>query len=238
MIDMQHNLVTILYTIKGFIEAHLCRLEEGRFLDRDEELSHAREAMKRVYAQTQRAMMITKKIGMAMKLSKERNEIPEPVSVRETWADVIKLLRKKERFHTEIINHIAGEFPDILCNPHDLKEILFCIADNAIQAMQGRGKLIIRTSLGFKNGDEPTANITLADTGPGISEEALAHLFEPFMTTKDSESGNGLGLYIVKGLIRKNGGSIAASSFTGCGSTFTLTFSTAKAKNEQLAMSA
>ncbi|MFH1800208.1 MAG: HAMP domain-containing sensor histidine kinase [Candidatus Omnitrophota bacterium] len=64
--------------------------------------------------------------------------------------------------------------------------------------------------------------ITIQDTGPGISKDQLQHIFEPFYTTK--ASGTGLGLYVVKQLVEKNGGKVEVSSKEGRGTTFSLIF--------------
>jgi len=94
----------------------------------------------------------------------------------------------------------------------------------ALPGQKEKGRLIIRASLGFRAKDEPMATITIADTGPGIPEEILTRLFEPFVTTREQSGGNGLGLCMVHALVRRNGGGIAVSSFKGCGTTFVLTF--------------
>ena len=65
--------------------------------------------------------------------------------------------------------------------------------------------------------------IEIADTGTGISPEQAKHLFEPFHTTK-GEKGTGLGLYITKQLVERNGGKILVRSEAGKGTRFTLQF--------------
>ena len=72
--------------------------------------------------------------------------------------------------------------------------------------------------------------ITLSDTGPGIPKDQLPYIFHPFFTTKAEGQGNGLGLYLTKELVRKNGGRITVSSFEGSGTTFTLEFPLAPRK--------
>lgn len=230
---LQHNMVNLLYTMKGLIEAHLDRFEEGYFKEDKEALSHAHEIMKRVYAQAERALEVTRKISRVMKMMKQDGTEPlDRISLKEVWEEVMETLGKWYSMEgLEIISGIPEEFPRILCGRGDLLEIFYCLADNAIQAMQGKGKLIIRASLGFRSEEDAIANVTVADTGPGIPGEVLNHLFEPFMTTKTLEKGNGLGLCLVKGLVRRNGGGISVSSFPGCGTTFTLTFPVAKAKD-------
>ncbi|HOW59086.1 MAG TPA: HAMP domain-containing sensor histidine kinase [Candidatus Omnitrophota bacterium] len=251
MLEMRHNLVSVLYTVKGYVESHLCRFEEGRFRDDDEALQHAREMMKRIYSQTDKALLITKRIGLAMKALPKASGDIEHTSVKDVWQEVTGMLQRQrsKSGHIEIISHIASEFPNVLCDKNDLTEILYCLADNAAQAMsygkntqssdqKEKGKLIIRASLGFRAKEVPIATITIADTGPGIPEEILNRLFEPFVTTKEQNGGNGLGLCIVNALVRRNGGSITVSSFKGCGTTFMLTFPVAQAyrQKEDLAL--
>lgn len=223
-------MVNILYAIKGTIEAHMCRCDEGHFDNEKDALKHAHEIIQRIYLQVERAMLITKKIGFAMKMASKADEPLTPVSVKESWDQVVAIMEKQYHLNgsLEILSHVPDDFPNVLCKQKELTEILYILADNAIQAMKRNGKLIIRTSLAFKAGEDPIANIVIADTGPGIPEDTLSRLFEPFMTTKPMGEGNGLGLCIVKGLVRKNGGNISVSSFQGCGTTFTLSFSVAK----------
>jgi len=62
--------------------------------------------------------------------------------------------------------------------------------------------------------------VTFADTGPGIAPEDLAHIFEPFYTTKDS--GTGLGLAVSLSIVESHGGTLSVESTPGHGATFTV----------------
>ena len=191
MLDMRHNLVNILYTIKGLTETHQGRFEEGSFEDHENALSHAQEALKKIYHQSERALSITKRIQLVM-TSKTTEGPSEPISAQAVWNKVTALLPGRcEMNRFEILCHIPEHFPNILCDSRDLTEIFCCLAENAIQASQGQGKLIIRAHLGFTTGEEPKAHFMIADTGPGMPEELLHSLFNPFVTTKPPESGNG-----------------------------------------------
>ena len=90
---------------------------------------------------------------------------------------------------------------------------------NAAQAMDGKGKMIIKTYL--LSGRE-RIGIEITDSGPGISAEDLPHIFEPFFTTKDEGQGTGLGLSLVYGIIENHGGTIKAVSNLSAGTTFTI----------------
>lgn len=232
MLNLQHNVVNILYTMKGSIEAHLSKTEENCFKSKDEALEHARSVMKRIYDQANRALAITKRISLAMKAQRNPDDPVSEISVKAVWEEVIEILKRQHSLEKlEIIDHISNEYPLIKCNHNDLLEIFYTLAQNAIQAMNRKGKLIVRANLQFSNGDNPLAIITISDTGPGISEEVLSRLFEPFFTTKSLEEGNGLGLCLVKSLVKRNGGCAAVSSFKGCGTTFTLSLPVARLRD-------
>ncbi|MFY9608882.1 MAG: ATP-binding protein [Blastocatellia bacterium] len=96
-----------------------------------------------------------------------------------------------------------------------LKSCLSNIAINALQAMPRGGKLSARIakSDGF-------VEITVADTGVGISEESLGKIFEPYFSTK--QTGFGLGLAVTKAIVEEHQGSIAVASQQGLGTTFTV----------------
>lgn len=235
MLGLQHNLVNILYIVKGLIETYRSRFEEGRFSEGEDPLQSAHEVMQRIYLQAERAQQIAKRIGGAMREAESPEDAIRPVCIRKIWDDVLSdLLSKYSQEHLEVNNDVPDQFPDILCSARDLTEIVYCLVDNALQAMGGSsgpdsfspsGKLIIRATLGFKaGGEEPVAHISIADSGPGIAPELLIRLFEPFVTTKSENTGNGLGLCLVRSLVRKNNGFITVSTYQNFGTTFTLSF--------------
>ena len=87
--------------------------------------------------------------------------------------------------------------------------------DTAVEAMKRRGILRIRTDM-----DESHVRVSFIDTGGGMSAETLSHVFEPYYTTK--ERGTGLGLLIVRRIVREHGGELAIESTEGKGLTLTI----------------
>lgn len=234
MLDLQHNVVSMLYTIKGMIETHFAKTEENLFKSKEDTLDHAQAVLKRIYSQAEKALIVTRRISRAMKAEQDTHDAQENIALQEIWNEVIGLLEQRYLLDVgEFITHIPSNYPQLRCNRRDLFEILYCLAENAVHAMEGNGKLVIRANLMFKAEDAPLGNIVIADTGPGMPEETLTHLFEPFMTTKSMDKGSGLGLCLVKNLVKKNGGSISVSSFKGCGTTFALTFAVAKPEGHE-----
>jgi two-component system NtrC family sensor kinase len=112
-----------------------------------------------------------------------------------------------------------SQLPLLKAKPEEIQQIYLNIIRNAVQAMDGKGKLIITSSQSNDN-----IVTTIEDTGPGIPQEYISKVFDPFFTTKDQGKGTGLGLNIVHRLIEKYGGSISVESAVGKGTTFTITF--------------
>ncbi len=108
--------------------------------------------------------------------------------------------------------------PEIRCYPAELNQVFLNIILNAAQAIEGRGRLTIS---GRDEGDRIV--LRFSDTGKGMPPEVVAHIFEPFYTTKPVGSGTGLGLAIAYKIITdRHHGSITVESTPGAGSTFIL----------------
>ncbi|HTR82300.1 MAG TPA: ATP-binding protein [Bacteroidota bacterium] len=105
------------------------------------------------------------------------------------------------------------------CVPQQIEQALLAVEINAVEAMPEGGTLTVEASTVKET---ETIQITIADTGVGISDDALPHIFEPFFTTKENGKGTGLGLAVVYGIVERHGGSINVQSKLQNGTTFTL----------------
>jgi signal transduction histidine kinase len=92
----------------------------------------------------------------------------------------------------------------------ELNQVWTNLIDNAIDAMNGKGELRVRTYR-----DDGCVVVEIGDNGPGISPELRAHIFDPFFTTKGVGEGTGLGLDTVQRIVRKHKGSIQVNSKPG-----------------------
>jgi two-component system NtrC family sensor kinase len=104
---------------------------------------------------------------------------------------------------------------EIVADPGELEQALVALLVNAIEAMPTGGQLRVRL-----RGTRNDVMIDIADTGPGIPADILPLIFEPFFTTKKNESGSGLGLAVVYGIVHRHGGDIDVDSTVGAGTTF------------------
>jgi two-component system NtrC family sensor kinase len=122
----------------------------------------------------------------------------------------------------EVNVRIAENLPPVLIDKDQVKQALTNLIANAIDAMQKGGMLTISTGQEDVN-DVTYVYIKVSDTGPGIPEEKLPLIFEPFFSTKELH-GTGLGLSITRKIIEEHGGFIKAESVEGTGATISLYF--------------
>ncbi len=114
---------------------------------------------------------------------------------------------------------LAKDMPRVPCDPEQIEQVLLALIMNAIDAMPQGGNLWLETRL---NLDETEAVIQVRDDGAGIAPDILPQIFEPFMTTKETGRGVGLGLAISRGIVERHSGRIEVESQLGRGTTFTV----------------
>jgi two-component system, NtrC family, sensor kinase len=126
------------------------------------------------------------------------------------------------------------EKPVILyCDAHQLEEALLALEINAVEAMPAGGTFRIAVKeIEYLN----AIQIAVSDTGTGIKEEDMPHIFEPFYTTKKDGKGTGLGLSVVYGIIERHSGSISVDSKADAGTTFTITLPRQTAPTESMSI--
>ena len=110
----------------------------------------------------------------------------------------------------------------LLCDENQIEQAMVALFVNAVEAMPGGGKLIVEVQQGRAKSD---VRILVKDSGLGIAQEDLPHVFEPFYSTKKNGQGVGLGLSVVYGILERHGGRISIQSEPGKGTTFIMEFS-------------
>lgn len=113
----------------------------------------------------------------------------------------------------------GSSLPAVNVDPLQMEQVFRNILLNAVQAIDSRGEIHVRTA-----GDEGgMVSVSISDTGCGIKEEHREKVFYPFFTTKRTGEGTGLGLAVCYGIMQNHGGEIEVQSEPGKGSTFVLT---------------
>ena len=127
----------------------------------------------------------------------------------------LRLLSPKLRMSEVQVTIDVREDPEFSFSPGELQQVFTNILNNAIDAIQGAGRIRIRISRSrdWRTRSRPGLRITLADTGTGMSAETLKRMREPFFTTKQ-DTGTGLGMWVVFELLEKRNGEILVSSST------------------------
>ncbi|MEJ5311871.1 MAG: ATP-binding protein [Anaerolineae bacterium] len=164
------------------------------------------------------AQVIADLVKQLQSFSRPPRKDKRPVTLRSLIDDILKLVEHDLRKHN--ISVTCGceyQLPQVLGAPDQLSEVFMNLIINARDAMPSGGLLEIRAA----TENDGTLLVQISDTGPGIAPEIMAHLFEPFHTTK-GEHGTGLGLAICYRIVEEHGGEIWAESRPGQGTTFNI----------------
>lgn len=208
--NVAHELKTPLATIAAGIQV--------LNLDETPTLSECRETLATVERSTKRLIGV---IDNLMCLYDEGEESAEETVVLEDMfhsvCDELQPILQEKNIQTEINCQVH----DIICSPSLIYRVCFNLIENAAKYNQDGGKIKIQTVA-----EDSVWKVIVSDTGMGIPQDEIPHIFEPFYRVNKSRSrktgGAGLGLSIVKAMIEKHGWEITVNSTLGAGSTFTI----------------
>ena len=139
---------------------------------------------------------------------------PRETDIHEQILNTLKLVQAQYRQRVTVETDF-GDVPKVECFPQMLNQVFLNILVNAGQAIEGEGKVIIRTRV-----ENDSVHVSISDTGHGISPENLARIFTTGFTTKPVGIGTGLGLSISRQIVEKHSGTIDVESTVGQGTTF------------------
>lgn len=202
---LAHEINTPLAVAKGLVE-RMDRAPDARLGDAD------RALLLRVIGRLER---LSESLLDYARARPPRTAPARPAAlVDEAWT----LLRLDREAHAvEVLNRVPVDLT-IECDADRIMQVLVNLLRNAIDALEGRGRIEVDAAL-----DDHRALITVADDGPGIDPAVLARLFEPFASSRLDARGTGLGLAVSEGIIREHGGSITAANRTNArGTVFTI----------------
>ncbi|MBK5274539.1 MAG: HAMP domain-containing histidine kinase [Desulfuromonadales bacterium] len=176
-----------------------------------------RELIERISSEAQRLSQMTR--GILNFSSHE--EAGDHADVNLTVEFVLDFLAyEASRRGVSLIRSLDHRLPVVRIESNVLKQILINLVMNALQAMEPvGGRLQVESRV--LNSSEVC--LVISDTGPGIAEESLKRIFEPYFTTKRPGEGTGLGLFVSRTLVENLGGRIEVQSSLGEGTTFTVT---------------
>ena len=138
-------------------------------------------------------------------------------NLREGLKRTLTITRNLLKYGVEVVRDFE-DVPKVRCAPSRLNQVFINLVTNAVQAMDGKGRL----ELGTRSVGDAVL-VTVSDTGCGIPAEDLQKIMDPFFTTKPVGQGTGLGLSIVRTIIEEHGGHLDVASEAGVGTTFSVT---------------
>ena len=156
----------------------------------------------------------------------------KPMDVNLAVQEVLQILSHTVGHDLRIVSHLQPDLPPIVGDTGQVQQVIMNICFNALDAMPEGGELDVSTRAvqlehGVNNASSSLPSglyveLSLKDTGVGISRDLQARIFEPFFTTKLVDKGTGLGLSVAQIIVKNHGGIILVESSPGEGSVFTV----------------
>lgn len=211
-----HDFSNLLTVIKGYSQLTLDEIEAK---------NEFRGNLEQIVKATDRAAAL---IGQLLAFSRQQVLQPRVISLNDVISHLQKMLHRLIGEHIQIVTSFSNGLWAVKADPGQMEQVIMNLAANARDAMPSGGTLNVDTwnvvlqdpsacsNLGLPPGEYVL--LVVGDSGIGMDVQTQARIFEPFFTTK--QSGTGLGLATVYGIIKQSGGSISVESHEGLGTTF------------------
>jgi two-component system NtrC family sensor kinase len=211
---MAHQIGTPLNSISGYLQLIL---QDGDLLPKDRDrLKIIESQLDRLADSVKNLLSFTRQPKPQLRALNVNEVLEELIHLSEPW-----LLARNVRLTTQF----PPELPSILGDPTHLQTLFLNLIANALDAMPQGGVLTIetrQTPQPLSSEDRRWIEISITDTGIGITEESKKRIFDPFFTTKKMGEGTGLGLTICEKIIKEHSGKINVESAVGRGSMFSI----------------
>jgi PAS domain S-box-containing protein len=213
-----HDFNNLLTIIKGYVEMAL-----HRCLDRPELHSDIR----RIEEAADRAVTLVRQL---LAFSRKQVLRPKILDLNTIVLNLDQLLRRLMGENIEMKTLASKDVGAIKADPGQIEQVIMNLVVNARDALPNGGRILIETSNVDLDSSYtrdhavvvpgPYVLLAVTDTGIGMTNDTITHIFEPFYTTKESGRGTGLGLSTVYGIVKQSGGYIWVYSELGKGTTF------------------
>ncbi len=175
----------------------------------------AEDDLHRILRDAERARNTVKEL---LEFTRQTRHLMRPNNINEALNRTLFLLENQTIFQNiELTKDFQEDLPLVTSDAQQMYHLMMNLILNAAQAMEGNGILTLKT---WYRKDKDRVCFEISDTGPGIPEEALAHIFEPFYTTKEEGKGTGLGLSLAYNIVESHGGRMSAKNNPEKGASF------------------
>jgi len=214
---LAHDFNNLLMGVTGNMELLLSRIKQERFTELDRYINAALEGSRRAASLTHRLLAFSRRQTLA----------PKATDIDLLVAGMDELIRRTVGPAIDMQVNASRGLWATLVDPHQLENSLLNLCINAKDAMPDGGKLLIQTgnrhltAVTATKYQLPTGRyveLSVSDTGTGMSNDVMARAFDPFFTTKPIGMGTGLGLSMIYGFARQSGGGVYITSKVGEGS--------------------
>ncbi|MCK9695007.1 response regulator [Pseudomonas syringae] len=214
---LAHDFNNLLMGVTGNMELLLSRIRQERFTELDRYINAALEGSRRAASLTHRLLAFSRRQTLA----------PKATDIDLLVAGMDELIRRTVGPAIDMQVNASRGLWATLVDPHQLENSLLNLCINAKDAMPDGGKLLIQTgnrhltAITATKYQLPTGRyveLSVSDTGTGMSNDVMARAFDPFFTTKPTGMGTGLGLSMIYGFARQSGGGVYITSKVGEGS--------------------
>ena len=217
-----HDLNNALTSIVGYTELALGAIDPDHPAAAD---------VREIRRAAERAESVTRQL---LAFSRKQPLKPRVFSLGDVVSGIVRMLARFLGDRVQLDLAVAPDVSPIYGDPGQIEQAIVNLAVNAKDAMPEGGRLQLVIAMTRVHADvgslhDPVppgeyVELTVRDTGTGMSADTMAHIFEPFFTTKEAGRGTGLGLAMVYGTVKQIGGFIAVESAVGVGTTFRLRF--------------
>ncbi|HWB09271.1 MAG TPA: ATP-binding protein [Pirellulales bacterium] len=215
----------VAHDFRGFATSiNICTHLLGELLNPDIQV---RQLLDEISKAAERSTSLTRQL---LAFSREQLSAPRIVSLNQVIRDAEDMLRRLLAGSIRFTTVLDSRTEPVTADAAQIERVLFNLVMNAREAMPDGGTLTIETT-SLAGDDLVSAGVggaapgrytglAITDSGAGMTEEVRQHIFEPFFTTKQTASASGLGLAVVQGIIKENGGYIRVESQAGQGTCF------------------
>ncbi|MBW1695336.1 MAG: response regulator [Deltaproteobacteria bacterium] len=220
---LAHDFNNILGAIMGYVEMALLDIPEK---------NQASTSLEQVLAASNRAKDLVRQI---LAFSRKSEEEHKPILLSTIIKEVLNLLRASIPATIEIVTKIQAENATMMADPTQIHQVLMNLCTNANHSMRDTGGMLEITLSAVELGPDDIDSypeltpgsylrLSVKDTGHGMDEQTLKQAFDPYFTTKEKDLGTGLGLAVVRGIVKNHGGAISIQSEPGKGTSIEVLF--------------